>query len=116
MLDAVMLSATALAVTIMRKETLILHAGSPGLRDKLIAEFRECIDAATARKTHHISFQPVLTHHIHQSSRQLKTQRPRRRFLPSTRQRASRGHLSVRSIGLRHSRREKHPPHAPVVA
>ncbi|KAI0936527.1 hypothetical protein AcV5_004640 [Taiwanofungus camphoratus] len=41
-------STTALAVTIMRKETLILHAGSPGLRDKLIAEFRECIDAATA--------------------------------------------------------------------
>jgi len=41
-------SSTALALTIMRKETLILHVGSPGLRAKLLADFKECIDAAAS--------------------------------------------------------------------
>ncbi|KAH9950499.1 hypothetical protein B0H21DRAFT_723596 [Amylocystis lapponica] len=39
-------SDTALSVVIMRKETLTVHASSRGLRDKLVAEFRECIDTA----------------------------------------------------------------------
>ncbi|KAI0788546.1 hypothetical protein C8Q75DRAFT_719820 [Abortiporus biennis] len=41
-------SATALNVTILRKEVLTLQAESPQLRDKLIHEFRECIDAGAA--------------------------------------------------------------------
>ena len=35
---------TELTVTILRKETLTLRAESPQLRDRLVFEFRECID------------------------------------------------------------------------
>ncbi|CAL1695493.1 unnamed protein product [Somion occarium] len=38
-------SATALNVTILRKETLTVSTGSPQTRDRLVYEFRECIDA-----------------------------------------------------------------------
>ncbi|KAK7694812.1 hypothetical protein QCA50_002000 [Cerrena zonata] len=43
-------SDTELAVTILRKETLILRADSPQLRDRLVYEFRECIDAGANSK------------------------------------------------------------------
>ncbi|OBZ80083.1 hypothetical protein A0H81_00960 [Grifola frondosa] len=39
-------SDTAFVVTILRKETLFIHAGSPALRDRLMAAFRECIETA----------------------------------------------------------------------
>ncbi|KAI0080080.1 hypothetical protein K474DRAFT_1590791 [Panus rudis PR-1116 ss-1] len=39
---------TALSVTILRKETLTLYADSPQLRDRLVHEFRECIEAGAS--------------------------------------------------------------------
>ncbi|KAF7800025.1 hypothetical protein EIP86_011268 [Pleurotus ostreatoroseus] len=39
-------SDTALNVTILRKETVTMYASSRQLRDKIVAEFNECIDAA----------------------------------------------------------------------
>ncbi|GBE78232.1 hypothetical protein SCP_0111150 [Sparassis crispa] len=40
-------SDTSLSVVIMRKETVIFHTTTPALRDQMVTEFRECIDAAT---------------------------------------------------------------------
>ena len=41
---------TSLAVTILKKETLILQTSTPALRDRLYSEFAECIDAAAIRE------------------------------------------------------------------
>ena len=41
---------TALNVTILRKETVTMYASSRQLRDKIVAEFNECIDAAAMCK------------------------------------------------------------------
>ena len=38
-----------LAVTILRKETVYMHAESRQARDKLLHEFLECIDRAALR-------------------------------------------------------------------
>ena len=40
-----------LSVTILRKETLMLRTDSPATRDRLIADFRECIDTASSCKS-----------------------------------------------------------------
>ena len=55
--------ATALAVTILRKETIIMHTQSPMARDKLINDFMDCIDRASTRMSSFIIFceQSVLT-------------------------------------------------------
>lgn len=42
---------TALTVTILKKEVVTLYAGSTGIRERLVAEFRECIDAAGSCKS-----------------------------------------------------------------
>lgn len=43
----IFVSATAIAVTILRKETVIMHTRSRQDRDRLLHEFRECIDRAS---------------------------------------------------------------------
>lgn len=40
---------TALAVTILRKETITMYCETPALRDKLVSEFLECVDRAALR-------------------------------------------------------------------
>ncbi len=40
----------SLSVTILRKETLIMRLDSMASRDRLIADFRECIETASSRK------------------------------------------------------------------
>ena len=40
---------TAFTVTILRKETVTMYCDSQHLREKLLAEFAECIDRATLR-------------------------------------------------------------------
>ncbi|OCH95804.1 hypothetical protein OBBRIDRAFT_822716 [Obba rivulosa] len=41
-------SDTALTVTILRKEVMFVHVDSRRLRDRLVSEFRECIEAAAS--------------------------------------------------------------------
>lgn len=40
----------SLSVTILRKETLIMRTDSPASRDRLLADFRDCIEAASSRE------------------------------------------------------------------
>ena len=41
---------TALSILILRKETMIINAPSPQVKSMLLAEFRDCIDAAASSK------------------------------------------------------------------
>lgn len=43
-----------LQVSIMRKETLIMEAGSRLQRDRILNEFQECISFAKTSKSHHV--------------------------------------------------------------
>ena len=50
----------ALNVTILRKEVVTVYTGSRHMRDRILAEFRECIDAAQLCKCSTIDSNLVL--------------------------------------------------------